>query len=46
MVKLQETKAWQFTVTIPRNIAAALGWIKGHELKLTVEGKGQLGLTA
>lgn len=45
MPKLQQTKNGQYTVTIPRNIAVALGWQKGEELKLSFSRKGALELS-
>lgn len=44
MVKLQEGSNNQKLVTIPRELARAMGWEKGDELKFTVKDSESLEL--
>lgn len=42
MVKVQEGSNGQKFVTIPRELAKAMGWGKGEELKFTVKNQSEL----
>jgi|GEM_PF-1897715 antitoxin component of MazEF toxin-antitoxin module len=44
-MKLQEQKNGQKMVTIPRDLASAMGWEKGDELKFSVKDSITLELT-
>jgi len=45
MVKVQEGSNNQKLVTIPRELAKAMGWEKGEELKFSVKDENTLELT-
>lgn len=41
-MKLQQMKQGQFFITLPSSIVKAKGWIKGNEIIIEINSKGEI----